>query len=219
MKLNLFLTALLFCFSCTLYAQNGKRTKMQITTTEGNIVIELYNETPVHRDNFIKLVKEKFFDGLLFHRCIKSFMIQGGDPLSRDAEYGKMLGEGDVGYTLPAEIKKEFVHIRGALAAARLGDQVNPEKRSSGCQFYIVQGQPYTPEQMERFNVNRLNKYTPEQIKAYTTVGGTPHLDGDYTVFGQVVSGLDVIEKISLLETDRSARPLKDVKMTIKIIK
>jgi peptidyl-prolyl cis-trans isomerase B (cyclophilin B) len=208
-----------FTLSCAEAQNNDKRTKVQITTTLGEIVIELYNETPVHRDNFIKLVKENFYDDLLFHRCIRSFMIQGGDPNSRNAQPGQMLGSGDIGYTLPAEFKPEFVHTRGALAAARQGDQVNPEKRSSGCQFYIVEGQVFSPQQMERMNENRYPKYTEEQIEAYTTVGGTPHLDGAYTVFGHVVSGLDVVEAISNLQTDRSNRPLEDVRMSMKIIR
>ncbi len=218
MKKILLLTSLLFCISCG-NAQNNKRTKVEIKTTEGTIVVELYNETPVHRDNFIKLVKEKKYDNTLFHRCIRSFMIQGGDPTTRDAKPGERVGTGDIGYTLPAEIKNQFVHLKGALCAARQGDHINPEKRSSGCQFYIVQGQPQSPEQMERLNAGRLHKYTPEQIEAYTTIGGTPHLDGDYTVFGQVVSGLDVVEKISLMSTDQADRPLQDVRMSMRIVK
>jgi peptidyl-prolyl cis-trans isomerase B (cyclophilin B) len=216
--LTLTTTLMLLTVSCA-EAQNDKRTKVQITTTLGEIVIELYNQTPVHRDNFIKLVKDNFYDDLLFHRVIRSFMIQGGDPNSRNAQPGQMLGSGDIGYTLPAEFKPELIHTRGALAAARQGDQVNPEKRSSGCQFYIVQGQVFSREQMEQMNENRNPKWTEEQIELYTTVGGTPHLDGGYTVFGHVVSGLDVVEKISLLPTDRSDRPLEDVRMSMKIIR
>ncbi|MDR1951363.1 MAG: peptidylprolyl isomerase [Bacteroidales bacterium] len=238
-KFLIIATITLFALSC---ANAEKRTQIQITVTIGNtaifsdntitpslndntitlgdIVIELYNETPIHRDNFIKLVKENFYDDLLFHRCIRSFMIQGGDPNSRDAKPGQMLGSGDIGYTLPAEIKPNLVHTRGALAAARQGDQVNPEKRSSGCQFYIVEGQVFYREQIERMSANRHPKYTEEQIELYTTVGGTPHLDGAYTVFGHVVSGLDLVEKISLVPTDQNNRPLENVRMTsVKIIK
>ena len=218
MKKVLFLALTFLCINCV-DAKSDKRTKVLISTTMGDIVIELFNETPVHRDNFVKLVKENFFDGLLFHRCIRDFMIQGGDPDSRDAEPGRMLGSGNVGYTLPAEIKPQFVHTRGALAAARTGDQVNPERRSSGSQFYIVQGQIFSQERIEMMSANRYPPYTPEQIEAYTTVGGTPHLDGAYTIFGHVVSGLDVVEKISLVSTDQRNRPLEDIKMTMKIIK
>jgi peptidyl-prolyl cis-trans isomerase B (cyclophilin B) len=146
-------------------------------------------------------------------------MIQGGDPDSRRAKSGQMLGMGDIGYTLPAEIRNELVHTCGALAAARQGDNVNPEKRSSGCQFYIVQGQKQPLERMEQINANRLHKYTPEQIEEYVTVGGPPHLDGGYTVFGRVITGLDVVEKISLMPTDKNDRPVQDVRMKMKIIK
>jgi peptidyl-prolyl cis-trans isomerase B (cyclophilin B) len=146
-------------------------------------------------------------------------MIQGGCPNSRNAPQGQALGSGDVGYTLPAEIRPELIHTRGALAAARQGDQVNPERRSSGCQFYIVQGQVFSQERMEAMNANRYPQYTEEQIELYTTIGGSPHLDGAYTVFGRVVSGLDVVEKISLMPTDERNRPFQDVRMTMKIIR
>ena len=218
MKKILFLSILFLGISCA-NAGDDKRTKIQITTTKGDIVIELYNETPVHRDNFIKLVNEKIYDGTLFHRCIRAFMIQGGDPDSRKAEPGQALGMGDLGYTLPAEFLPELIHTRGALAAARQGDNVNPEKRSSSCQFYIVQGQIIPKERMEMMNANRYPPYTPEQIELYTTIGGTPHLDAGYTVFGQVISGLDVVEAISLMPVDQRNRPLEDVRMTMKIIK
>jgi peptidyl-prolyl cis-trans isomerase B (cyclophilin B) len=220
MKKTLILSVITLLASNCVNAEAEKRTKIQINTSEGEIVLELYNETPVHRDNFVKLVKENFYDGTLFHRCIRSFMIQGGDPNSRNAKPGEMLGMGDVGYTLPAEFRHGLVHTRGALAAARQGDQVNPEKRSSGCQFYIVQGQPISQERMETMNETRYPQYTPEQIEAYTTIGGTPHLDDGYTVFGHVLSGLDVIEKISLTDTDQRNRPLADVRViSMKIIK
>ena len=217
MKKILFLSLAFLCISCT-GAQND-RVRVQISTTKGNIVIELYNETPIHRDNFIKLVKENFFDGLLFHRCIRDFMIQGGDPDSRNAEPGQMLGAGNVGYTLEAEFNPELIHTRGALAAARTGDHVNPERRSSGSQFYIVQGRTFSQEQMEMMSLNRYPPYTPEQIEAYVTLGGTPHLDMLHTVFGRVVSGLDVVEAISLVPTDERNRPLEDVSMTMRIIR
>jgi peptidyl-prolyl cis-trans isomerase B (cyclophilin B) len=218
-KILLLSTITFLALSCGNAQNNTKRTKVQITTTKGDIVIELYNETPVHRDNFIKLVKESFYDNLLFHRCIRSFMIQGGDANSKNAKPGEMLGSGDIGYTLPAEFRQELIHTRGALAAARQNDIVNPEKRSSGCQFYIVQGQVFSSERMEAMNENRYPAYTPEQIELYTTVGGTPHLDGSYTVFGHVISGLDVVEAISLMPTDQANRPLEDVRMSMKIIR
>ncbi len=217
-KLLIFTFATFFAIHI-MNAQNANRTKVAIRTTEGNILLELYNETPVHRDNFIKLVNEKFYDSTLFHRCIKSFMIQGGDPNSRHATPGQILGESSLEYTLQAEFLPELVHTRGALAAARQGDAVNPEKRSSSCQFYIVQGRTFSQEQMEAMNANRAQKYTPEQINDYVTIGGTPHLDGGYTVFGRVISGLEVVEKISLMPTDPNNRPLKDVRVSMKIVK
>lgn len=245
-------------------------TKIRIKTTEGDIVVRLYDETPKHRDNFIKLVKEEFFNGTLFHRVIKDFMIQGGDPDSKNAPQGKRLGTGGPGYTIPAEfVYPKYFHKRGALSAARLADQVNPERESSGSQFYIVWGKVYKPQelkQMERqmemqqeqaifnqlaqvhredilnFRRNRdraglqqlqdqlveetqkkskeigVPKFTDEQVKAYTTVGGTPFLDNQYTVFGEVEDGFDVVEKIQNAETLRDDRPKNDVSMAMEII-
>lgn len=245
-------------------------TKVRIKTTEGDIVVRLYDETRKHRDNFIKLVEEGFFDGTLFHRVIKDFMIQGGDPDSKGAPKGKMLGTGGPDYTIPAElVYPKLFHKRGALSAARLGDEINPERESSGSQFYIVWGKVYKPQelkQMERqmemqqqqtifnqlakehreeimnFRRNRdraslqqlqgkleeetqkkskeigAPKFTDEQVKAYTTAGGTPFLDNQYTVFGEVEEGLDVVEKIQNVETLRDDRPKEDVSMTMEIV-
>ncbi len=247
-----------------------------ITTGYGNIKLKLYNETPQHRDNFIKLVKEGFYDSLLFHRVINRFMIQGGDPDSKSAPAGKLLGNGGPGYTIPAEFHKNIIHKKGALAAAREGDNVNPQKASSGSQFYIVQGKPMSKQEIDAIlqrknNIafqkglmeffvapenasykkrydelvasqnqeelkllfdevkpliilklkeqNRWYEYTPEQYEIYATIGGTPHLDMDYTVFGEVVEGLDVIDKIAAVPTDKNNRPLKDIVMFIKIVK
>ncbi|MEY8707112.1 peptidylprolyl isomerase [Bacteroides faecichinchillae] len=242
-----------------------KETLVKIETTLGDIKVKLYNETPKHRDNFIKLAKEGVYDGTLFHRVIKEFMIQAGDPESKNASKGKMLGSGDVGYTIPAEfVYPKYFHKRGALSAARQGDNVNPKKESSGCQFYIVTGKVYndtTLINMERgMNENKVTlifntlaqkhmkdiykmrknndekgllelqdkliaqaeeeaakqpefRFTPEQVEAYTTIGGTPHLDGEYTVFGEVVEGMDIVDKIQQVKTDRSDRPEEDVKI------
>ena len=234
-----------------------------IKTSLGDITVMLYDETPRHRDNFIKLAKEGFYDGTLFHRVIKNFMIQGGDPQSIDAPAGMPLGTGGPGYNIPAEILPQFIHKRGALAAARQGDEVNPERESSGSQFYIVWGQKYNEGQMkqlakqlqmqaEQQTFNRLaaehrkeimdlrrNRdqaglmdlqndliaqtkammaeqsfgLTPTQIEAYTTIGGTPHLDGQYTVFGEVTEGLDIVGKIQEVKTLRGDRPKEDVKI------
>ena len=242
-----------------------------IKTDYGDIKIKLYNETPLHRDNFLKLTKEGFYDGLLFHRVIQNFMIQGGDPESRNASEGKRLGNGGPGYTIPAEIHyPQLFHKKGVIAAAREGDAFNPEKRSSGSQFYIVQGKTFTDEQLDEIEdrVNKLKKQEifydlmpkyedsimiyqrkgdieasgrlqkelrdmvekkyaetkkyviPENIReVYKTIGGTPHLDGNYTVFGEVIEGLDVVDSIAAVKTDRFDRPLKDVRMTIEVVK
>lgn len=243
--------------------------KVKIETSYGDIIVRLYDDTPVHRDNFLKLVGEGFYDGTLFHRVIKEFMIQGGDPDSKGAPKGKSLGSGDAGYTLPAEFNPALFHKRGALAAARLGDNVNPERRSSGCQFYIVWGKKYSEGEMgqlakqmkmqaeqqvfnELVSQNRkkvmdlrrnrdqaglmalqeeltaqtmaivkekgLGVLTPEQKTVYTTLGGTPFLDGQYTVFGEVEEGLEVVAKIQEVSTDGGDRPLKDIAMKATVV-
>lgn len=199
--------------------ESVQQTMAIIHTSLGDITVKLYNETPVHRDNFIRLVQEKTYDSTLFHRVIKGFMIQGGDPDSKHATPGQALGMGDLGYTLPAEIKPGLLHKKGALSAARLGDAVNPRRESSACQFYIVQGRTYTPEEIEILKTRYGVHFTPEQEALYTTVGGTPHLDGQYTVFGEVVDGLEVIDKIAAVATDGNDRPLEDIHMTITLKK
>ncbi|MDD4054925.1 MAG: peptidylprolyl isomerase [Bacteroides sp.] len=269
-KLLIFILTLTF-ISCGLGNKsksdmtNQKDQQVKIETTLGDIVVKLYNDTPAHRDNFIKLVKDETYHGTLFHRVIKNFMIQAGDPESKNAPKDKMLGAGDVGYTLPAEfIYPKYFHKKGALSAARQADQVNPEKESSGCQFYIVTGEVYNDstlnDMQQQMNSNKLNiifnklaqqnlqkiyalqmeknhdglmdlqneliaqaeamaneqpdfEFTPEQKEAYTTVGGTPHLDNEYTVFGEVVSGLDVVDKIQEKKTNSSDRPEEDIKI------
>lgn len=244
--------------------------KVRIKTTEGDILVRLYDETPKHRDNFLKLAGEGYFDGTLFHRVIKDFMIQGGDPDSKGAPKGKMLGTGGPDYTLPAEfVYPKLFHKRGALSAARLGDEVNPERESSGSQFYIVWGKTYKSAELKQMErqlemqqeqtvFNKLAKenrdkimelrrnrdrtglqklqdeliaetkaiclekgkptFTDEQREAYTTVGGTPFLDNQYTVFGEVEEGLDVVEKIQNCETMRGDRPTEDVSMTVEVV-
>ena len=249
---------------------DNKMTKVELQTTYGNIVVELYNETPQHRDNFIKLVKEGYYDGVLFHRVIKDFMIQTGDGNSKTAGPDTSLGDGDPGYTIPAEfVYPKYFHKRGALAAARTGDQVNPERRSSGSQFYIVTGKIYSSDELKAMTqrmtelkkqdifrrlvmenqakikelqeaqdndgINALqneliqkteaeaastSSMTDEQINAYTSIGGTPHLDGQYTVFGEVIKGMDVVDKIQNVTTGRMDRPTVDVKIIkAKIVK
>jgi peptidyl-prolyl cis-trans isomerase B (cyclophilin B) len=201
--------------------QGGNTDKVyyvKIETTYGDIVVKLYNETPKHRDNFLKLVKEGTYDGVLFHRVIQNFMIQGGDPNSRNAKKGEMLGNGELGYTLPAEFVPSLYHKKGALAAARQADQVNPEKRSSSCQFYIVQGEKWDAEKLKRVETSMGKSFTKEQAEVYATLGGTPFLDGDYTVFGEVVEGLEVVDKIAAVACGPMNRPLEDVKMKMTII-
>lgn len=188
-----------------------------LTTDLGDIEIQLFAETPQHRDNFLKLVKEGFYNDLLFHRIIKNFMIQGGDPDSRNAAAGVQLGMGGPGYTVPAELIREHIHIKGALAAARQGDQVNPQKRSSGSQFYIVQGAPVQQNMLDMIQSRKGFIYTAEEIELYKTIGGTPHLDGDYTVFGRVIKGLDIIDKIAAQPTLPGDRPATDIKMKVQV--
>lgn len=246
------------------HMENEKRTLVKLETTMGNITVALYNETPKHRDNFIKLVKEGVYDSTLFHRVIKQFMIQAGDPDSKNASDTAMLGSGDVGYTIPAEFNPKFFHKKGVLAAARQGDDVNPEKASSGCQFYIVTGRKFTEPQLLGME-NKINeqreealfdslarqhmkeiykmrkagdnagllelqdtleaqareladkeekfRFTPEQIKAYSTIGGAPHLDGSYTVFGEVTEGMKVVENIEIAKTNRADRPVENIRI------
>lgn len=190
-----------------------KMTKVLLKTSFGDITIALYDETPKHKENFLKLVNEKFYDGVLFHRIIQGFMIQGGDPDSKNAKPGQQLGAGDIGYKIPAEIVNGRFHKRGAVAAAREGDQVNPQKASSGCQFYIVDGTVYDNDKMDMISQRTGKTFSSEQVEAYTTIGGAPWLDGDYTVFGEVVSGMDVVDKIAAQKKDRNDRPLEDIKI------
>ena len=230
MKKLLYVVALLVLAACGAPKVNKKTpspARVQMQTTAGVIELRLYDETPKHRDNFLKLVEEQCFDSLLFHRVIKDFMIQGGDPTSKNAPAGALLGEGDLGYTIEAEFMPEkHFHRRGVLAAAREGDMVNPTKASSASQFYIVWGKVYTKEELEGYKnyykrcTGKELMLTPEQETAYTTVGGTPHLDGEYTVFGEVVSGLDVVEKIQNAACDANDRPIEDIRiLRVEIIK
>jgi len=203
-----------------LRAQNATEERLvKIESSMGNMLIKLYNETPAHRDNMLKLIQEDFFDKQLFHRVIKDFMIQGGDPNSVGAPRGQRLGTGGPGYTVPAEFNPKLFHKKGALAAARQGDQVNPQKASSASQFYLVQGKVLSPEEIDYFKQSGSIEFTEEAIEAYTTIGGTPHLDGSYTVFGEIVEGLDVMDRIAATQTDSYDRPIEDVVYSISIVK
>lgn len=221
--LTIFLFASFWASSQTIDKQikvMDKETMVEMYTNYGKIVLKLYNETPLHRDNFVKLVLNGTYEGLLFHRVIEKFMIQGGDPESKRAEPGKMLGNGTLGYNIPAEFRPNLFHKRGALCAAREGDEVNPAKESSASQFYIVQGQVWTDSDLDMMESRFHKKYSSEQRKAYTSVGGAPHLDGDYTVFGEVVEGMDVVDRIAAAPRDRFDRPLEDIRIEkIKVIK
>lgn len=274
MKKVLFYISIALMASCLISAKSNRKkpTLVLIETQYGNMKVKLYNETPLHKQNFVNLVKEHFYDSLLFHRVIEDFMIQGGDPESKNAKSGQMLGAGDHGERIPAEFVEGKFHKRGALAAAR---DNNPEKKSSGCQFYIVQGRVFSNKDLDHIEEQHnasvkqgvLNKYfrtdasnddqkalvkfqrandfasfnhycdslidllvakdstislfkfTDEQRKEYTTNGGAPFLDGDYTVFGEVIEGLNVIDSIASVETDQNDRPLSDVIMKMKIVK
>ena len=205
--------------SLTSVAQTST-TEVLFETTEGNIRMALYDETPLHRDNFLKLVKMHVYDSLLFHRVIKDFMIQSGDINSKNAKPGQRLGTGDFDYTQEPEFRlPQIIHRRGSVAMAREPDNVNPEMRSSACQFYIVWGKMFNDQMIEKVQerldtmTNGRVKLTPEMIEVYKTVGGTPHLDGQYTVFGEVKEGLDVVERIQKTETDKYNRPLQDFRI------
>lgn len=213
---RLFTFLLSICFITSLAAK-PKHQYVKIKTDLGECIIMLYNQTPLHRDNFLKLAKKKTFDGTLFHRVIKDFMIQGGDPDSKSAKPGEQLGEGSVGYTVPAEFNDSLFHKKGVLAAAR---DNNPEKASSGSQFYLVQGKVFTDEQLDAAETNRLKFKLPLwQREVYKTLGGTPHLDRSYTVFGEVVSGLAMVDAIAAVTRDAHDRPLADVRMTVTVLK
>jgi cyclophilin family peptidyl-prolyl cis-trans isomerase len=270
MKPTYLLILTFFCFACGITPKNqdsmNNNTIIRVETTHGNIDIRLYDETPNHRDNFIKLIKDRYYDDLLFHRVINNFMIQGGDPNSKNAPSNAQLGSGGPGYTIPAEINPALYHKKGALAAARMGDNVNPTRESSGSQFYIVHGAPLASSLLndieakidndqkqnlyikvfrdmeneflkegvepdyqiitekarnhvlEHFDESIKFKYTPEQRNVYTSTGGTPHLDGQYTVFGETIAGMEVIDKIAAAETNNSARPVTDIVMRIRLL-
>ncbi len=215
MKKTILLFLVVFTGICSFCFGQGKKADdrhvVQISTDYGNIKVVLFDETPKHRDNFLKLVKQGWYNGSPFHRVIKDFMIQGGR--SKD-------GKEDPGYTVPAEFVSKYYHKKGMLAAARLGDEVNPTKASSGSQFYIVQGRKYDDATLKNMETRLGRKFTPEQFKDYKTVGGAPHLDGGYTVFGMVLEGLDVVDKIAAVQCDQANKPLKEVKIiSVKVLK
>ena len=216
---NTFMRSIFAILMVVILASCSREPKIKIETEFGDMVMTLREDTPRHRENFLKLVKAGFYDDLLFHRVMGGFMIQGGDPGSKDAPAGKPLGGGGPGYTIPAEFTGGL-HIKGAVAAARLSDKTNPAKDSSGSQFYIVQGTPINENTLDgAIARNPRRKYTPEQRQAYLDAGaGTPFLDDEYTVFGQVIEGLDVIDKIAAQQVNPMKRPIEDIKMTLSII-
>ncbi|WGQ07796.1 peptidylprolyl isomerase [Pedobacter gandavensis] len=207
---------LCLCFS-TAFAAKPKHQYVRLKTDQGECIIMLYNETPLHRDNFLKLTKKGVYNNTLFHRVIRNFMIQGGDPSTKNAKPGQQLGEGSVGYTVPAEFRDSLFHKKGVLAAAR---DDNPEKASSGSQFYLAQGRKFTDEELDMTETKRLKAKIPAyQREVYKTIGGVPHLDRNYTVYGEVVRGIDLIDQVAGVETDKNDRPVVDVRMTITVLK
>ena len=194
--------------------------RVSIETSYGLIVVELYDATPKHQANFISLAEKGFYDSLIFHRVISNYMIQAGDPQSRPSLNSAAIGAGGTGYTIDSEINPKIIHKRGALAAARFDDDVNPNQESSGSQFYLVQGRPYPRKYLEKFEKERGEKYTEDQLRAYETIGGAPNLDGKYTVFGEIVIGLNIVEKISEVETGRGNRPKQNIYiLSMKVLK
>src|ERR1700748_553769 len=209
------LTLTLLLISATAFAKPPKNQYVRIKTSYGQCIIRLYNETPEHRDNFIKIAKEGKLNGTLFHRVIQDFMIQGGDPDSKNAKPGAELGNGDLGYTVSAEFRDSIFHKRGVLAAAR---NDNPKKARSASQFYIVEGKRLTDEEIDKQD-KRSGHKTPEwERKYYRTVGGLPHLDANYTVYGEVVTGLDMVDLIAAVRKDGNDRPLVDIPMTVDVL-
>jgi peptidyl-prolyl cis-trans isomerase B (cyclophilin B) len=209
MKYFTFLIGICLMLSCN----SDSRTYVTIKTEFGDMKVELYDSTPKHKENFLKLVKQGYYKDLLFHRVIPGFMIQGGDPDSRGAAQGVNLGSGGPNYKIDPEIGAP--HFKGTLAAARQSDQVNPKKQSSGSQFYLVQGRVQTDQELDGYERNKGIKYNEAQRTKYKTIGGTPALDNDYTVFGEVVEGLEVIDKIAGVKTNEADRPYEDIKMDI----
>ena len=215
---GLLLTASLYAQQEVKLKRKDRKKDVELVTTEGTIVLRLYDSTPLHRDNFLRLVKSHYYDSILFHRVIQNFMIQAGDPNSKTAKPGQPLGNGGPSYTIPAEFRPSLFHKKGVLAAARMGDNVNPEKQSSASQFYIVQGRTFTNKELDSVEVVRLGgrKLPEPHREVYKTVGGTPQLDQNYTVFGEVVKGLDVVDKIAAVATSKGQdhdRPLQDVRI------
>jgi cyclophilin family peptidyl-prolyl cis-trans isomerase len=212
--------SLLLCGNiCCQNERSESRTQVLILTDSGNMKFVLYDETKLHKENFIKLVKDGYFDDQLFHRLIRDFMIQGGDPNSKNAERGELLGQGGPGYTIPAEIDPKYFHKKGALAAARKGDDLNPSKESSGSQFFIVKGSLFTNDQLNFMVSEKMHApFTVSETEAYTTIGGSPHLDGEYTVFGELIEGFEVLDKLMNVPADAYDRPLNDIRFRIKIL-
>lgn len=209
----------IFVFIVSIIFAQKNQYNIEIDTPYGTIKIRLYDNTPLHRDNFIKLAKQGFYDGILFHRVILNFMIQGGDPESKNAKPNQLLGQGGPGYNIPAEIKSENFHKRGAVAAARLPDEINPKRESSGSQFYIVQGRKYTEQELTQIERQLNIRFSEKQKEIYQTIGGAPHLDGSYTVFGEVTSGIEVVDAIAKVKTDKNNRPINDIPMKIRVVK